>query len=136
MIVEHATPTIQTVFDDQRLVAESPVLEKESWLPERDLPRGRAYHWQVEARDRDGDTTILPSPPNPQAFFRVLDEASHEELKLARATHENDHLLLGVLYARKGLRTEAERELADVETPEGRRLLESVRAWPGAENRR
>jgi len=126
---------VVSVFEDQKLVAESPVLDKATWLPDRDLPRGRVYHWQVEARDRNGDANILPSPPAPPALFRVLDAASHEELKKARAAHENDPLLLGVLYARKGLRSEAERELARVETPEGRRLLQSVREWSGAENR-
>ncbi len=127
---------VVSVFEEQSLVAESAALHDATWIPNRDLRRGRVYHWQVEVRGRDGESNILPAPPAPPAFFRVLDAASHEELTLARAAHENDPLLLGVLYAGKGLRAEAEQELARVDTAEGRRLLKSVQAWPRAGNRR
>jgi hypothetical protein len=126
---------VVSIFEDQKVVVESAVLHEPRWLPDRDLRPGRVYHWQVEV-SQGGETNILPAPPAPPAFFRVLDAASHEELELARTAHGNDHLLLGVLYARKGLRAEAARELARVKTPEGRRFLKSVQAWSGAENPR
>jgi Putative zinc-finger len=120
---------VVSIFEGTRPIAESPVLREPHWQPERDLIRGRTYQWQVSVRVR-GERTILPAPPAPPALFRVLDEQSHEELERARAERGSDPLLLGVLYAREGLRAEAERELGRVATEEGRRLLRSVQEWP------
>lgn len=119
---------VVAVSRDAELVAESPELRQTRWQPRRDLQPGAMYQWQVEIR-RPSGTAILPAPPAPPAFFRVLDAASRQDLADARRQHGDDPLLLGILYARTGLRTEAERELAKVDTPEGRRLLQSVRAW-------
>jgi hypothetical protein len=85
--------------------------------------------WQVEVR-RKNSRTILPAPPIPPAIFRVLETAAHEELEVARAAHPSDHLLLGILYARDGLRADAERELGQAASPDAQRLLRSVQAWP------
>lgn len=127
------TPTpdatyVVSIFDGDTPVAESGTLHAAEWRPDRDLPRGRIYQWQVEVRAGD-DVTILPTPPAPPALFRVLDAHAHAELEQARAAHANDHLLLGVLYASHGLRAEAETELRKVESPDGRKLLHSVEAW-------
>jgi anti-sigma factor RsiW len=121
-----------TIFDGSRVVADSGSLRQPQWRPERALLRGRLYHWQVRVRGRGVDT-ILPAPPAPPALFRVLDRATHEELVNARAATGGDPLLLGVLYARAGLRTEAEQELSRVDTPDGRRLLNGVKAWGSRE---
>jgi hypothetical protein len=140
-IVETARPSFRwapardasyevSVLDGETLVAKSAALREAAWQPERDLKRGRTYLWQVRVRTRDGDESLLPAPPAPPALFRVLDESTHEELDAARAAHPNDHLLLGVLYARNGLRAEAEDELALANTPEARRILQSVQRWP------
>lgn len=117
-----------SVFDEGALVMESPELSEATWRPDRALARGRPYQWQVEVR-LDATRVILPAPPAPPALFRVLDARAHEELEHARATHAGEPLLLGVLYARNGLRAEAERELRRVDTEDGRRLLRSVEEW-------
>ena len=120
---------VMSVFDDHELVMESDVLREPRWRPSRPLRRGRTYHWQVEVR-RGETATIIPAPPAPPAYVRVLDGKASEELEAARRAHGDDALLLGVLYARHGLRAEAERALAGVHSDEARRLLGSVRAWP------
>lgn len=119
-----------SVFDDDTLVAESGVLSEPAWQPERDLPRGRTVQWEVEVRGGDGGVRSLPAPPAPPALFRVLDAAAHAELQRARAAHGGDPLLLGVLYARSGLRDDAARELRRVRTEQGQQLLRSVEQWP------
>lgn len=119
---------VVSIFDGPALIAESAPLREPRWQPQRPLRRGRTYQWQVAAT-RDAVTTILPAPPAPPAQFRVLDTAAHDEIESARTLHGDDPLLLGVLYARVGLREEAERELARVATAEGRALLRSVQAW-------
>jgi hypothetical protein len=120
---------VVTIFDGRNVAAESPLLREAQWQPGRELRRGRVYQWQVEVRG-DGVKTILPEPPAPPALFRVLDAASHEELESARAAHSGDSLLLGVLYARRGLRAEALQELRKTEGTEAQRLLRDIEAWP------
>lgn len=119
---------VVSLFDGPTLVAESEPLRAPRWQPPRPLRRGRTYQWQVAA---GGDDTpiIIPAPPAPPALFRVLDQAAHEEIESARNTHGKDSLLLGVLYARLGLREEAERELARAGTTESRVLLRSIQTW-------
>ena len=120
---------VLSLFDGTELIMESLELARTSWRPKRDLARGRTYQWQVEVRTID-KKTILPAPPAPLALFRVLAARAHAELEDARKAHPDDPLLLGVLYARHGLRAEAVRELRRVNTDEGRKLLRSVEAWP------
>jgi anti-sigma factor RsiW len=145
VVIETTRPTFQwtgrkseryvvSVFDGPKVVFESPVLSEPKWHPERSLPRGRVYQWQVELQDGSG--RVIPAPPAPPAVFRVLDEASMAELEDARRAHPDDRLLLGALYASNGLREEAERELSALATPQGRALLRSVQAWPAPERRR
>ena len=118
-----------SVFDEETLVAESGALNEPHWKPVKDLPRGRVYQWEVEVRSGD-DTRTIPAPPAPPALFRVLDEAASADLQQARALHGDDPLLLGVLYARYGLREDAERELRRVPAEQGQRLLQSIARWP------
>jgi anti-sigma factor RsiW len=125
---EEATYVL-SVFDGNELVAESGVLSTNRWSPERPLARGRRYHWEVEIRRASG-RTILPAPPAPPALFRILDPEAHQELRSARQLHGDEPLLLGVLYARYGLRDAAVRELAKVQSPEGKRLRRSIEEWP------
>jgi anti-sigma factor RsiW len=118
-----------SIFEEETLVAESGVLNESHWKPARDLPRGRVSQREVAVRSGGGTRTI-PAPPAPPALFRVLDDAAYADLQRARALHGGDPLLLGVLYARYGLREDAERELRRVPAAQGQRLLQSIARWP------
>lgn len=123
---------IVSVFDGARRVARSSILGVSEWVPAKPLPRGRTYQWQVELRN--GATHLLPTPPDPPAAFHVMDEASFRDLTAAQRERPDDHLLLGVLYARAGAQHDAAKELAAYrnEHPEdlaAQQLAESVQAW-------
>jgi Putative zinc-finger len=118
------------VYDAQfNLVSSGPLLKGLSWTAPQ-LARGKVYSWQVKAI-RGGQEFIAPRPPAPQAKFRILDQAAAAEIARARRDYASSHLLLGLLYARAGLLTEAEREFRalqkanpDSDTP--RKLTASV----------
>ena len=122
------------VFDpDLRPVAASGPLTGTEWTPDRPLPAGTVYAWQVVAR-RGGEDLIAPGPQSPPALFRVF--APDQARAVASAAREagGSPLALGVLYARSGLVDDAERELARVVAANpgsatARDLLASVRAW-------
>lgn len=116
---------VVSVFDGDTRIARSDVLARAEWIPMRDLPRGRTLLWQVEVR-RDGSVDLLPSPPAPQAKFRVTGDEEHADLTEAKR-QSADPLLLAVLNARAGLRDEALRALRRVDLtrhPEAARLLD------------
>jgi hypothetical protein len=103
---------IVAIYDDHyKKVAESPVLRQTEWTPNRPLPRGQIYTWQLTALIK-GKQLRAPLPPVPEARFQVLSLAEAEQLEKAQSEHANSHLLLGILYARAGALDDAERELA------------------------
>ncbi len=124
---EGATYTV-LIGANGNLVAQSPELRENAWQCDVALARGRTYSWQVELR-RGDETTMLPMPPEPTMRFHVLSASVKNDLDAARRATPDDHLLLGVLYARAGLREEALRELAAASEPEARTLAASIRAW-------
>ena len=109
--VEGATYVV-AVLEGDEVVARSPVLEVEQWRPDRLLRRGRTYTWQVTAT-RDGTKSIIPAPPAPAARFRIVDDAAHRALHDALAAAPRDRLLHAILYARAGLRENAEAALRE-----------------------
>jgi hypothetical protein len=119
---------VVSVFDGSREVANSGVLTSPSWTPPFSLPRNAALTWQVEAR-RGAATEILPYAPASPAMFRILDEATAGDLAEAQRRYPNDHLLLGVLYARAGLQQRAEEELRASTSPAAARIREGVGEW-------
>jgi hypothetical protein len=101
-----------TVVDARyRLVTKSGPLASTEWTPRNPLPRGAVYAWQVVAR-RNGKETRAPTPPLPEARFRVLSAAEDADLDRAERMPVRSHLLLAVLDARAGLVGDAARELA------------------------
>ena len=115
---------VVSVFDGDRVIAQSEPLRGKEWTPPRDLPRARTLLWQVELRD--GDVRILPEPPAPQAMFRIASQRDHDDLARAKRDHPDDPLLLAVLYARAGLRAQALHELREIDVakiPEAKRLV-------------
>lgn len=142
IVVESQTPRfawtaegrsyIVTILDGSRIAERSGPLSERHWTPPDPLPRGRTYEWQIEVHG--SATRIVPAPPAPPAFFRIADAASLQPIDDARRVRPDDHLLLGVLYARAGLQGEAVTELSRyaAEHPadtRARQLLESVRRW-------
>jgi len=94
-------------------VLSSPLLTSLSWTAPP-LARGQVYAWQVRAI-RDGQEFTAPRPPAPQAKFRILDQATATEIARARRDFPSSHLLLGLLYARAALITEAEQEFRELQ---------------------
>jgi len=113
---------------DDELAVSKPV-RGNSWTPSKPLPRGVPLVWQVEVR-RGGESTVIPSPPDPPAMFRIVEEAALGEIETAKQLHPDDHLLVGVLYARAGLRQRAIDELRQDPSPDAAKLLASLKKWP------
>jgi len=98
------------IYAGDRTVAESPRLQANEWTsPE--LQRGVTYTWDVRVYPPNGGESIVPAPPAPAARFRTVAAAQESDLESARARFPNDHLLLGLLYARAGIRDRAVAEL-------------------------
>jgi hypothetical protein len=91
-------------------IAHSDLLSDPTWTPSTPLSRGATYAWQVEVRNHRG-TNVIPLPPHAPLLFSVLDSRTAADLAAARKQFPNDHLLLGLLLARAGLREEARAEL-------------------------
>src|SRR5439155_1588763 len=91
-------------------------------------PRPEEAHLKVEVR-AGPSTTILPAPPRPPALFRIVDEATANELAEAARRFPDDHLLLGVLYARAGVQWRAAEELAQAASPAAAKIAASIRNW-------
>ena len=119
------------VFDANfNRVAGSPEMTRTTWQPEKALPRGKVYAWQVTAL-KDGVESKSPVRPAPNAKFKVLDAAKSETIGSARRS--GSRLALGLAYAEAGMLADAERELAALAraNPNNeaiRRLLQKVRA--------
>jgi len=143
VVIESVTPTLTwpaagpryvvSVFDGRRRVARSGVLRQNEWRVSPPLARGRTYAWQVEIR-RPSAIDVLPAPPAPPPFFHVLDATGTAALADARRRHRDDHLLIGVLYARMGMQHSAVDELRiyAAQHPQERNaaaLADSVARW-------
>jgi len=142
-IVESVQPTFQwsalpgakqyvvEVYDASlRLTDRSPALQSTNWTPGLPLPRGAVYSWQITALGPKGKLTV-PAPPAPEARFQVLDSTQADELAAVRQANPDNHLLLGLVYAKLGLRGPARIELerfqrADSDSALAKALIESL----------
>ena len=121
------------VFDDAfNEVLSSPEITGTEWKGAKALARGRSYRWQVTATV-DGKEVISPVRPAPDAVFRIVDSAAAEDIEAVKRQHPNSDLLLGLAYARAGMKAEAEREFNSLlrrnpNSETARRLLRQVRS--------
>ena len=97
------------------------------WTPPADFPRGRAYTWQVSTMI-DGHRVFTPAPPQPEARFRVVDEATVAAIEAAR--RQNATLVAALLSYDAGAITEARRDFERIAadnpaSPIPRQLIES-----------
>jgi hypothetical protein len=124
--------SVVEIFAGETEVARSPELATDSWRPPHDLRRGVTYTWTVRV-EHDDTARILPAAPSPIARFHVLDASTLEALTAAERRHGDDHLLLGVLYARAGVEDEARAHLRRVTDPAdaalARRALHDIDSW-------
>jgi hypothetical protein len=105
-----ATSYVITIYDPNfNKVAASEQQPGTEWTPAQPLERGGLYSWQVTAI-REGKEILSPTPPAPDAKFKVLETSTVTELEHAKRTYAQSHLVLGFLYERAGLIDDAERE--------------------------
>ncbi|MEA2568532.1 MAG: hypothetical protein QOI24_533 [Acidobacteriota bacterium] len=121
------------LFGDQfRPVAQSELLETNRWTVPQPLAHGEIYAWQVTAYKPNGESTMSPAPPAPEARFAVIDVNDATRIDQLQQMRPQSHLALGVAYAEAGAAFEAERELEAL-TAENRgaepaaRLLRAIR---------
>jgi anti-sigma factor RsiW len=107
-----ATGYVVSVYDAElnRVAASGPITGT-SWRPEQPLARGGVYQWEVTALRGQDEIGKAPSPPAPEAKFKVLEADRAAALREAQRVHAGSRLTLGILYAEAGLLDEAEREL-------------------------
>ena len=115
-------------------VGKEPQITDHSWTAPQSLKRGAIYYWLVKSI-KDGQEFKAPRPPAPQAKFRILDEATADELAKARRAYASSRLTLGLLYAQAGLLKEAELELqallkTNPDSALAHRLLRQICAKP------
>ncbi len=112
--LQGATKYSVEVFDSNfNPVASSGLLEGTSWVPEKPLPRGELYHWQVTAMEK-GKPVTVPAPPAPEADFRVLSQEILDRITRAHQSGAEGHVLAAALYAQAGMDEEAKHELEQV----------------------
>jgi hypothetical protein len=105
-----ATSYVITIYDPNfNKVTASEQQPGTEWTPSQPLERGGLYSWQVTAI-REGKEIMSPTPPAPDAKFKVLETSTLKELERAKRTYAQSHLVLGILYERAGLIDDAERE--------------------------
>jgi hypothetical protein len=105
-----ATSYVITIYDPNfNKVTASKQQPGTEWTPSQPLERGGLYSWQVTAI-REGKEIMSPTPPAPDAKFKVLETSTVKELEHAKRTYAQSHLVLGILYERAGLIDDAERE--------------------------
>ena len=80
------------------------------WQVPQPLQRGARYSWQLNVRGKGAEFTV-PSPPAPEARFRVLSETEEAGIAQLKTSGGDSHLLLGIRYAQAGVLEDAEREL-------------------------
>ena len=112
------------------LVANSGAISGSEWTPERDLPSGITYEWQIVAQ-RGAERVTFPQPPDVPPRFRVVDSGTAERLRELAKNRPGVHMLLAIEYGKDGLIEDSRRELeAELQRTENaaavQRLLDSL----------
>ena len=93
---------------------ESEPLSDSQWTPKEPLERGHTYAWMVEAV-KEGRRLRSPALDKPYAGFKVLDKQSFENIQRAQAAWGSSHLVMGIVYAKAGLKDAARKELKELQ---------------------
>jgi hypothetical protein len=93
---------------------ESEQLTYTQWTPKEPLARGHTYAWMVEAV-KDGRRLRSPALDKPYAGFKVLDKQVFDNIQRAQASWGDSHLVMGILYAKAGLKDAARKELKELQ---------------------
>ena len=93
---------------------ESELLSETQWTPKEPLERGHTYAWMVEAV-KEGRRLRSPALDKPYAGFKVLDRQTFENIQRAQDSWANSHLIMGILYAKAGLKDAARKELKELQ---------------------
>jgi hypothetical protein len=93
---------------------ESEPLSETQWTPKEPLQRGHTYAWMVEAV-KDGQRVRAPALNQPYAGFKVLEKPLFDRIQSAHASWGDSHLVMGILYAKVGLKDAAKRELKELQ---------------------
>jgi hypothetical protein len=129
-----ALPTVDwyevAVFDSHfSPVVESGHLTAATWRCTTPLDPGKEYLWQVTT-SIGGRKSLSPAPSESEARFVVLAEPESSRLAAVAAKYPDDHVLLGVLYARGGALEEARQIWKDPQTGKpvagADRLIQSI----------
>lgn len=101
------------------------------WKCSTSLRRGEVYRWQITIH-YGGREVVVPSPPSPEARFKVLSEQELREIDRVEQLEATSHLMAGAAYLNAGLLDDAERELraladANPGSAVASRLLASLR---------
>jgi len=124
--------TITDPASGYKEVGASPQLQGTKWTADRPLERGRVYTWQITARTDGGKLNATEAGAR-EAKFKVLEQATIDELARAKKAYPGRRLALGLLYAEVGLLDEAEREMkalvaANPQSPIVKSLLRDVQS--------
>jgi hypothetical protein len=93
---------------------ESEPLSDTQWTPKEPLARGHTYAWMVETV-KDGRRLRSPALDKPYAAFKVLEKESFDRIQRSQASWGNSHLVMGILYAKAGLKDAARKELKELQ---------------------
>lgn len=120
-----------SVFDEdlQKRAGSGPITATD-WTPERPLPRGHTYLWQVAAVTAYGRLTA-PAPPAAEARFEVVDPAVLAEVERRRVAAPRSRLVATVILVQAGLLDDADAELRALAadnpgSPQVARLFEAL----------
>ncbi len=103
------------VYDDRfKQLARSPRVKDTTWDATIDLPRDRALTWQVTAH-LGGSDLVGPAPPQPEARFQIIDEATAKSMAAVRERLASRPLELAIILANSGLLAEASEQLLRAE---------------------